>query len=129
MIVMFIVHTPRRVYKRKDIWVCMCEKGKEWTRHYCVTKDHFISKIISLYTKDFLTPRTRVQEFLHYFDKPYITGTSTVLQLFSSKSGGHGYTAGQILSTVFSYSGIALMVNVRKCATISSSSMDRLELM
>ena len=124
---MFIVHALGRVYTRRDIWVCMYEKRKEWTKHKCVIKkDHFISKMIGSYTKDLLNTGARVQEFLHYRDKSHITEISTVLQLFSSKFDGHRYTVGQTLSTV---SSIAKMVNVRKGATISSFSTDKLELM
>ena len=77
--------------------------------------------------KIFLIPEARVQEFSYYSDNSYIIGTFAMLQLFNSKSDGHGYTVGQALLTVSSFSRIALMVNVRKGATISSHSTNNLE--
>ena len=75
--------------------------------------------MIGPYTKDLFNTQGLGYKGLYYFDNSYITGTFTVLQLFSSKFDGHRYTVGQTLSTV---SSIAKMVNVRKGATISSSS-------
>ena len=58
MIFMFIVPTPGKVYKERDIWVCIYEKEKRMDKDTCMTKkDHFISKMISPYTKDLLDTR------------------------------------------------------------------------
>ena len=41
MIFMFIVHTPERVYKGRDIWVFAYEKKKEWTKTHMRDKRLF----------------------------------------------------------------------------------------
>ena len=41
MIFMFIVPTPGKVYKERDIWVCIYEKRKEWTKTYMCDKRPF----------------------------------------------------------------------------------------
>ena len=53
MIFMFIVYTPRRVYKEIYGYVFMKRK---WNGQdtICETKDHFISKMINPCTKDLL---------------------------------------------------------------------------
>ena len=84
--------------------------------------------MIGSYTKGSLAPEARVQEFLYYFEYSYITGTSVMLQLFSSKSRGHGNIVGQALSIISSSFVVALMVSVRNGVTTSSHSIDKLEL-
>ena len=121
-----------REFIQKEIYryVCMYDKRIRMDKTQMRDKKHhFISKMVGSYTKDLLNTGARVQEFLHYHDKSDITGTSTMLQLLSSKFVEHGYTVGHAFSTIFSSFVVALMANVRKGVTMSSHSLDGLELM
>ena len=57
MIFMFIVHTPERVYKGTYGYVFMKRKWNGQRHNIRDKKDHFISNMISPYTKDLLDTR------------------------------------------------------------------------